>query len=139
MFDVFQNVLFGKKKSSSEADKEKSCSDDFVMIGQTSNDLGAGKDAESNPNERPFPKFGESFLPDSVPEVSPVKKEAHPQIMPLQDVPFTINSSLYASSKLDQIWKTIAQSISSIENSKTFQEDYDFSLEKSVISETANK
>ncbi|GFQ75936.1 UMA domain-containing protein [Trichonephila clavata] len=142
MFDVFQNVLFGKKKSNADAEKEKSYSDDFVMIGQASNDPPPGREAEPNPSERLFPKspFGESFLPDSTPETSPVKKEeVYHQIMPLQDVPFTLNSSLYASSKLDQIWKTIAQSISSIESSKSYQEDYDFSLEKSVISETANK
>ncbi|KAF8792507.1 uncharacterized protein LOC129968651 [Argiope bruennichi] len=141
MFDVFQNVLFGKKKSNADTEKEKSNSDDFVMIGPTSNEQGPAREPELNPLERNPPKnpFGESFLPDYIPEASPKKEEVYHPIMPLQDVPFSINPSLYASSKLDQIWKTVAQSISAIESSKPFEEFYDFSLEKSVISETANK
>lgn len=55
MFDVFQNVLFGKKKSNADAEKEKSISDDFVMIGQTSNDQAPMREAEPIPNERLFP------------------------------------------------------------------------------------
>ncbi|KAG8196144.1 hypothetical protein JTE90_007878 [Oedothorax gibbosus] len=142
MFDVFQNVLFGKKKSNADAEKEKPFSDDFVMIGQTSSDPPPIREADPIPHERLFPKrdFGPSFLPDDdKPTISSAEKDPHFPIMPLQDVPFIINSSLTASAKLDQIWQTIAQSIASIGSSSPYQEDYDFSLEKSVIAETANK
>jgi len=139
MFDVFQNVLFGKKKSNAESEKEK-FSDDFVMIGQAASDQ--SKETENNPSERQFPKNPNTarFLPDNYTSTSIIKKEEkHCPIMPLQDVPFSINANFYTSSKLDQIWKSISQSISSIANSSPYQEDYDFALEKSVIAETSNK
>lgn len=62
MFDVFQNVLFGKKKSNADAEKEKSISDDFVMIGQTSNDQAPLREAEPIPNERLFPVSPHNLL-----------------------------------------------------------------------------
>ncbi|XP_042898309.1 uncharacterized protein [Parasteatoda tepidariorum] len=132
MFDMFQ--IFGKKKSNTENEKDKN-SDDFVMLGHS-------EQPEQNPGERPLPKNPNTarFLPDNFTPTPIIKKEEkHHPIMPLQDVPFTINSSLYASSKLDQIWKSVSQSIGSIGNSCPYQEDYDFALEKSVIAETCNK
>lgn len=54
MFDVFQNVLFGKKKSNADSEKEKSDADDFVVLGQTSNEQ-AVKEVDNNLTDFPFP------------------------------------------------------------------------------------
>lgn len=134
MFDVFQNVLFGKKKTSAESEKDKSSdSDDFVLISAEQNST---KESETISNEllpkNPYSIFltDKNFLP------SPKTEEPNTIIMPLQDVPFTINSSLQASSKLEQIWKAVAPALSAITQSGSYESNYDFSLEKSVISET---
>lgn len=69
----------------------------------------------------------------------PKTEETNIPIMPLQDVPFTLNSALLASAKLDQIWAGMAPIISSINQYKPYKESYDFSLEKSVIAESVQK
>lgn len=61
MFDVFQNVLFGKKKSNADSEKEKSDADDFVVLGQTSNEQ-AVKEADNNLTDFPFPVSFASFF-----------------------------------------------------------------------------
>lgn len=53
MFDVFQNVLFGKRKSNADSEKEKTDADDFVVLGQTSSDQ-AVKDSDSSYTDTPF-------------------------------------------------------------------------------------
>lgn len=80
-----------------------------------------------------------SFLTDTPLPAVPKTEEPNIPIMPLQDVPFTLNSALLASAKLDQIWAGMSPIISSINQYKPYKEDYDFSLEKSVISETVQK
>lgn len=80
-----------------------------------------------------------SFLTETPLPAIPKTEETNFPIMPLQDVPFTLNSALLASAKLDQIWAGMAPIISSINQYKPYREDYDFSLEKSVISETVQK
>lgn len=139
MFDVFQNVLFGKKKSSTDSEKEKTDADDFVVLGQTSNEQ-AVKDPDSNPTDFPFPKNPYSYWGDSsLPAVPKTEEKKDCPIMPLQDVPFTLNSALLASTKLDQIWSGMSPILSSISQYKPYRDDYDFSLEKSVIAETVQK
>lgn len=54
MFDVFQNVLFGKKKSNTDSEKEKTDADDFVVLGQTPSDQ-AVKEPDSSFTDFPFP------------------------------------------------------------------------------------
>ncbi|KFM59839.1 hypothetical protein X975_21837, partial [Stegodyphus mimosarum] len=138
MFDVFQNVLFGKKKSNAESEKEKSDTDDFVLIGQSSNEQVSVKESESSPHDPQFPKNPYQGITLGEDALSSTKcADTNIQIMPLQGVPFVINANLYASAKLDQIWQGIAPSIATIGHSSPYREDYDFSLEKSVISETA--
>lgn len=53
MFDVFQNVLFGKKKSNADSEKEKTDTDDFVVLGQTSEQ--GVKEPDSSFSDFPYP------------------------------------------------------------------------------------
>ncbi|XP_054724680.1 uncharacterized protein LOC129234663 [Uloborus diversus] len=139
MFDVFQNVLFGKKKDKSEKENSGSEVDDFVLVGQSSGEQAAvAKEASEFPylNNK---YFANNFPPAQMPEVATRKEETYVQNVPLQDVPFIINAALSASAKLDNLWQGMGQVLSFVDKYKPYTDDYDFSLERSVIAETMQK
>lgn len=141
----FHNV-FGKKKPNSDQDRQSSDGNgadrspndnDFVIIGSTASDRTAVKDTDVNPGDAPPPFHMFNTL---YPSLSGSSGAAHKgesdgvNIMSLQGVPFVLNATLNIPGKLEQIWQRITPCLNSIVYPKSLESEYDFNVERSVVS-----